>query len=86
MKKLTTEQIEKAVNWWACVVQSPKFDNGDESSTGGTGFVLATMAADNCKPTQSQIDDFKKYLRVALKNAETLPYRVCFAIIIQNHH
>ena len=78
MNKLTKEQIEKAVNWWADVIQNPKFDNGDGSEIGGVGKVLANMTRDKCKPTLNQIDEFKKHLKIMLENAETLPYRGLF--------
>jgi hypothetical protein len=74
MKKLTTEQIKKAVNWWADVIRSPKFDNGDKSSAGEMGFMLATMARDKCEPTADQIVEFKKQLGIMLEVSENLPY------------
>lgn len=78
MKKLTKEQIDKAVNWWSNIIQNPKFDNGDTSTAGATGFMLATLARDQCKPTEAQINDFKKHLKNILENAEELPYRGLF--------
>ena len=78
MNKLTTEQIEKAVNWWADIVQKPKFDNGDKSSAGATCFILATLSRAKCEPTADQIIEFKKNLKTMLENAETLPYMGLF--------
>ena len=67
MNKLTKEQIEKAVNWWADVIQKPRFDNGDKSEAGGIGAVLASMARDRFSPSEGQVEKFKTYLREELE-------------------
>lgn len=66
--KLTKTQIEKAVNWWAEVIQNPKMDNGDDSPTGGMVVMLAMM---NIEPvTASQVNDFKSSLNKLLETEE----------------
>jgi len=65
MDKLTDVQIEKAVDWWAGAIERPKFDNGDNSSSGGFGSMLASLNTDTV--TDEQIAEFKKHLTDALR-------------------
>lgn len=58
--QLTTEQIEVAVDWWADVIQQPKFDNGDNSVAGGMCMMLALKNASGVSP--EQVEAFKSAL------------------------
>lgn len=60
MNKLTNEQVETAVNWWANVVVNPKFDNGDDSFTGKMTEMLMTRNVK--KLSDHQVAVFRNFL------------------------
>jgi len=65
MKELSEKQIEVAVNWWAEKIVVPKFDNGDNSPTGGVTVALALMAS--TRVSEDKIGPFKEALIEGLK-------------------
>jgi len=67
-RKLSQEQISKAVEWWGNAIRSPKFDNGDNSDQGGMTMMLAHLASSKHNPTDEQIETFKKNLEELMKN------------------
>lgn len=67
MNKLTKTQIDKAVNWWAEVIQKPRFDNGDKSEAGFIGSIFASVAQSKFTPSQEQVEKFKMYLKEELE-------------------
>ena len=75
MNKLTDEQIEKAVTWWASVIVNPVFDGlSDEerrdpqNNSYQMAEMLATVSHKN--PTSEQLEAFKSSLREQLKADE----------------
>ena len=58
--------IERAAELWARKLQTPIFDNGDNSAMGGLTHILATTnmqsAKDRTDNLEKQIADFKKIL------------------------
>ena len=69
---LTEEQIQKACDWWGEVIQSPHFDNGDDSSNGGMGMMLAILSY--TAPGHEAVEKYKQELRRRLQKATTIPY------------
>lgn len=63
--KLTDEQINGAVDWWANALRNPKFDNGDDSPIGGLAMMLA-ITGRRGGPTEAQIATFKELLTAEL--------------------
>lgn len=56
------EYVKVAVNWWANAIVNPKFDNGDDTATGGMAFLLAMMVNSKKSISKEQVDTFKKKL------------------------
>ena len=56
------EYVKVAVNWWANAISNPKFDKGDDRSSGTMAFLSRMMV--NCKKSisQKQLNIFKKEL------------------------
>ena len=65
MEKLSEKQIKTAVDWWAGAIQNPKFDNGDDSRSGGMSMILATLARTDV--SQNQLESFKRALTEAIQ-------------------
>ncbi len=72
MQKLTNEQIEAAVNWWANAIRNPKFDDGDDGSGGGMAMMMATLARKS--PNEDEIEAFKVALAEELCSNENVAY------------
>lgn len=66
---LTKEQISKAAQWWATVIQNPKFDNGDSSNTGFMANMLATIASERTDPQGDSVKAFETAVEEALIKA-----------------
>lgn len=65
---LTSRQVDAAVNWWKQAIESPRYDNGDDSPTGGMVTMLAMMAE---KPKSSDsVEAFGAALAEILKADE----------------
>ncbi|MHA2220058.1 MAG: DUF3717 domain-containing protein [Candidatus Hodarchaeales archaeon] len=72
MYKLTDEQIEKAVNWWAERLQQPTFDAGADSKEMAMAEVMANMLTTHA--TEEEIENFKIHLGNALRSDDYNPY------------
>ncbi len=71
--RLTNEQIEKAVNWWAERVDQPTFDAGADSPEMELAEVMANMLT--TPVTENCIEKFKSELRNALKDKDYNPWQ-----------
>lgn len=73
---INDEMIEKAVDWWANAIQSPKYDNGDSSPAGGVGLMLATMLGNSAskKVGESEISKFKEELGKAIRRVDRIDF------------
>lgn len=64
------EYYEVAAKWWADKLRNVgpgHFNNGDDSSTGGIGMMLATMLASKTQASNEKIDLFEKKLAETIK-------------------
>lgn len=64
MSKTTREKAEIAANWWAEIIQRPKFDNGDNSSTGGIASIMASTLTKEI--SEESINHFKENLTTVI--------------------
>ena len=75
MWKLTDEQIEKAVDWWANAIVNPKFDglsDEERADPQNDGYQLAEImtAASHKNPTNEQLEAFKLSLQEQLETLD----------------
>ena len=70
---LTEKQIQVAVNWWAKIIQKPKFDNGDKSEAGIIGMGMASLLVKEVN--QEQTEKFKIELAQKLRSNERSRYQ-----------
>lgn len=75
MWKLTDEQIEKAVDWWASAIVNPKFDglsDEERADPQNDGYQLAEImtAASHKNPTSEQLEAFKESLQEQLETLD----------------
>ena len=59
------EMITVAVDWWANKLQNVHHDNGDPISA--LAMMMADMIAEKHKPTEEQIDIFKRELKTKIE-------------------
>lgn len=72
------EYVKVAVNWWANAIVNPKFDNGDDSMTGGISLMMAMMVSSKNSITAEQIGTFKKELaNTIVEQIESSYYGEC---------
>lgn len=65
MAKSIKEIADIAAGWWADVVANPKFDNGDDSQSGGIAMVMAMMGKKEIEPVT--IEKFREVLSRAIE-------------------
>ena len=70
--RLTDEQIEKAVNWWAERIEQPTFDAGADSPEMKLAEAMATMLTSTV--AEGCIEKFKNELCRALKDEDYNPW------------
>ena len=58
----STEMAKAAAKWWRQQLESPKFDNGDQSNGGGLVLMMAIMNAAHNEPEDAQLDKFEQVL------------------------
>lgn len=64
------EYNEVAAAWWANKLRNitpASFNNGDESSAGGMGMMMAFLVADKRRPEDEKVDAFEKELAEKIK-------------------
>jgi hypothetical protein len=66
--------IDRAVAMWRLLLTNPKFDNGDDSSAGGVGFMLAILANQKANNTDENLDAFAKELKGRILAAKESEY------------
>ena len=70
--RLTDEQIEKAVNWWAERIEQPTFDAGADSPEMKLAEAMAQMLTSTV--AEGCTEKFKNELRSALKKEDFDPW------------
>lgn len=73
---LNEEQIKAAVEWWADAISNPKFDNGDQTKTGGICMGMAVLLKEGV--SEQQVGKFKEELTAQLSD-EGIDY-VCLNV------
>lgn len=68
---LSDEQISTAVEWWANVIRSPKFDNGASDPANIFASLMASTLANRNPVTDEQVATFKSALAKNLSCATT---------------
>ena len=65
-EKITPEQAKAAADWWTEQIKNPRFDNGDDSETGGMTMILQTILANKTRPSAEKYDAFRVALEAAI--------------------